>query len=736
MSSTRRLAAFVLAGLFLAFHLPFLPRSLEDLDSINFALGLRDYDVARHQPHPPGYPLYIAAGKLLSGAGLSEVHSLALISVVGGALGLMAWLALASRLDADDADAMGWFSVPLLGLNPLYWLTAARPLSDSVGLTAALGVQWLLLSAASVASVRWAAFAAAVAAGLRSQVVWLTAPLLVLAVFRLRSERMRGAVHAVAAYVAGGLLWGIPLLAISGGPRAYLDAVRSQGTEDITGVTLLANTPTLSQLRLTLEQALVAPWGDPWFAAVVLGLAGLGVARLLRGSNWSLLVTLAVAFVPYALFDLLFQEAITTRYALPLVVPIVYLAGRGLTWLPSAPGGLVGVMVLVVGVMQCDGLLPGYSRFEAPVFRLLGDMAVARPQGADAATAPVLAMHRRLEFDMRRPLLWAGASVPAFRSRLPSTAKHEWLEAVKYWNSGGRAAVWFLADPLRSDLALFGLREGPAQYRWSMTPKVLLGGARPDEIDWYRIAPPDWYVGEGWALTPETAGVAREDGKGPAMGGIEGWFRRWPVPVNLVVGGRHLATSNPAPARVRIFSEGQLLDDFVAAPGFFLRMLRALPQTGTSSYASLRIESSASDVAIEQFDARPQGTVVYGFGEGWYEHEYAPKTGLSWRWSSERAQIRVRAEGHALALSLRGELEAAGSSHVTVRAGERVVAQFDVGQRFSRTVLVPADALAAEETIVSIESSASYVPAETRWRSRDRRRLGLKLFECRLTPAS
>ena len=52
-----------LAVLFLAAHLSLLPPTLEDIDSVNFALGVRDFDVARHQPHPPGYPVFIALGQ-------------------------------------------------------------------------------------------------------------------------------------------------------------------------------------------------------------------------------------------------------------------------------------------------------------------------------------------------------------------------------------------------------------------------------------------------------------------------------------------------------------------------------------------------------------------------------------------------------------------------------------------------------------------------------------------------
>ena len=58
----------LLAVVFFSFHLRYLPASLEDLDSINFALGVRHFDVAEHQPHPPGYPVYIAAAKAINAA--------------------------------------------------------------------------------------------------------------------------------------------------------------------------------------------------------------------------------------------------------------------------------------------------------------------------------------------------------------------------------------------------------------------------------------------------------------------------------------------------------------------------------------------------------------------------------------------------------------------------------------------------------------------------------------------
>ena len=101
-----------MAVVFLALHLPFLPASLEDLDSINFALGVRDFDVARHQPHPPGYPVYIAVGEGGARARCRRSRGRsAVVSVVAGALGVLALVALFARIDRQSAPGH-WPSLP------------------------------------------------------------------------------------------------------------------------------------------------------------------------------------------------------------------------------------------------------------------------------------------------------------------------------------------------------------------------------------------------------------------------------------------------------------------------------------------------------------------------------------------------------------------------------------------------------------------------------------------------
>ena len=99
----------LLAVVSLAAHLAVLPPTLEDLDSVNFALGVRQFDVAHHQPHPPGYPIFIALGKLgtaaLARAGIAmpEVRGLAIWSAIAAGVLPLLFFAFFRRLLRDES---------------------------------------------------------------------------------------------------------------------------------------------------------------------------------------------------------------------------------------------------------------------------------------------------------------------------------------------------------------------------------------------------------------------------------------------------------------------------------------------------------------------------------------------------------------------------------------------------------------------------------------------------------
>src|SRR5690606_10806337 len=98
-----------------------------------------------------------------------------------------------------------------------------------------------------------------------------------------------------------------------------------QADDDFEGVPMLAMQPSVARLGTALGDTLVQPWAVGPLAAVMLALGAAGaalVATRARGMPGMLLCLWA----PYAAFHLLFQETVTTRYALPLVVPACVLA--------------------------------------------------------------------------------------------------------------------------------------------------------------------------------------------------------------------------------------------------------------------------------------------------------------------------------------------------------------------------------------------------------------------------
>jgi hypothetical protein len=623
-----RLAATAFpAGLALAFlllHLPYLPASLEDLDSVNFALGMRDYDVARHQPHPPGYPVFIALAKAANLFAPSEARALALVSVVTGALGVLAIGVLFRRLGGARAPGVWWIAATVVAMTaPLYWFTAARPLSDVAGLAAALAVQALTLGARSSRALAAAAFGAGIAAGVRSQVVWLTVPLLTVKLLVARGWLLDGrgpapahratsiqppaTGRALAAFGAGLAVWFVPLVVVSGGPAAYWRALFNQGSEDFVNIQMLWNAHTPRDIVNALYFAFIAPWATWPVAIVVLVCAALGLVWLFRHAPAALLA-LAAAFGPYLVFDLLFQESVTGRYALPLVVPIAYLAVSGLRLLPHDTGLAVAVAIAMFDAHIGGTSIAAFARYKAPAFRVLDEM---RDAAASAKEPPVLAMDRRNEFDFRRPIVWVGDRMPAISRKLPAPAQHEWLEAVKYWNGGGRAPVWFLVDPRRTSIDLVQHGE-PSRYRWPLPYPVLVSGARPNEMDWYAVERPEWYVGEGWALTPEAAGVAATDRRGLEFGPIDGWLSGDTARDGvLMIGGRNFDTQT---ARLMLSPGGKPWHEVAAVgPGPFLHFVKMPNAEAAASpgYAAFQIAAFRPvKVAVEQFDASASRPLV------------------------------------------------------------------------------------------------------------------------------
>lgn len=198
--------------------------TLTELDSGNLALALDDFDVSRHQPHPPGYPLLVGAAHLLTWLGGALEAYLALAAVFSlGAVAVTALLAreLFGRRAAFPAAALV-VATPLV----LYYAGIV-----SVYPAEAFFMPLVVLLAARTGrrADRWSAPALpvvlAVGAGFRPSLLVFALPACAvgLVVGRPAVRRLLVGVGAAAVVVVA---WMVPTVVEAGGVSDYLSAGR------------------------------------------------------------------------------------------------------------------------------------------------------------------------------------------------------------------------------------------------------------------------------------------------------------------------------------------------------------------------------------------------------------------------------------------------------------------------------------------------------------------------------
>jgi|GEM_PF-1104879 len=170
-------------------RLPLFPLTEQDVDGANFARAVERFDLAEWAPHPPGYPVYIAAGKLVRAVLLDDPsRALAAVSLLSSVVLVGAVHCVFVRV--FDRPTARLASVLLLA-SPLVTLFSVRPLSDGPGMALAWAILALSLRARESQSDGAAAATMVLAAllpGVRASVVPFVVPSVLLALWAARRK--------------------------------------------------------------------------------------------------------------------------------------------------------------------------------------------------------------------------------------------------------------------------------------------------------------------------------------------------------------------------------------------------------------------------------------------------------------------------------------------------------------------------------------------------------------------
>lgn len=276
-----------------------IARSPWDWDEMLFILAVRDYDVAAHHPHPPGFPLFIGAAKLLRLLTPDEFTALQAVAAIGAMALFPLTFLLVRELRADVVTA--FCAAALMAFFPNVWLYGGAALSDVPSVALCVAACALLLWGIRAPHVLFAAgCVAGCAIAFRPQNAGIL--LVPFAIALLRRTRA-GMIAAALAITIAAASFGAA--AIATGPDEFLEASRLHQRYIASADSFLA--PGRPSLIRIVDDFFVRPYRNALLNVAIAALVLFASVRALLQRRIGMLVLIGT-FGPFSLFAWLFLD--------------------------------------------------------------------------------------------------------------------------------------------------------------------------------------------------------------------------------------------------------------------------------------------------------------------------------------------------------------------------------------------------------------------------------------------
>jgi hypothetical protein len=298
-----------------------------DIDEVQFTAGVREFDVGRyHHPHPPGFPLYILAAKMVRPFVSSDFRACQTIIVLAACLLFPLAFSLARELRFSFTTA--FLGALLFVFFPNVWFYGGTAFSDIAGTAASIAAAWLLIRGCRDHRFYLAGAAMlGVAAGIRSQAMLFgLAPLAVASWFQLRNSWHRVAAAAVIVASIVGASYGGAVLA-SGSAQAYRASLET--TREWVRTVDSFMSPQREPLSEIADDYLVHPTPGGRLPFIVTALAVIALVAAMIRPRFNVWMAFAT-FAPFAIFAWLMLDLNSVhRYSTSYVLLWALLAAHG-----------------------------------------------------------------------------------------------------------------------------------------------------------------------------------------------------------------------------------------------------------------------------------------------------------------------------------------------------------------------------------------------------------------------
>lgn len=203
-------------------RIPFTSKLLYHMDSVHFALALEKYDVTLHQPHPPGYFLYVMFGRLLN-LFIKDANTMFVsISIIFSGLTVVTAYYLAKEVYDKKA---GILTAAIALTSPNLWFhgeVALTYIVEAFFSTAVAILCWRMLKGNN--KYIWlSVIALGIAGGIRQNTMIFLLPLWL---FSVRRVPLKNIIASLGLLGFICLLWFLPMVWMTGGWSAYREAFR------------------------------------------------------------------------------------------------------------------------------------------------------------------------------------------------------------------------------------------------------------------------------------------------------------------------------------------------------------------------------------------------------------------------------------------------------------------------------------------------------------------------------
>lgn len=194
-------------------------------DSIQFALALEKFDLIKHQPHPPGYIVYVFFARIINS--IIDNPNLALI-IVGIAFSILG-LILIVKLTKDIFGSLsGYIAGILYIVNPTIWfhgLVAEVYIVEAVTVLLVLYLAYKYLNNKNTRNLIFLGIFLGLLGGVRQVTEVLILPLVIYVVFFTKGFTWKSGKIFLISLITANLVWVIPLIYLTGGISSYFSAL-------------------------------------------------------------------------------------------------------------------------------------------------------------------------------------------------------------------------------------------------------------------------------------------------------------------------------------------------------------------------------------------------------------------------------------------------------------------------------------------------------------------------------